>query len=86
MFLSSGCSLLRAGGFFCSLDVIYEGLGIGTSILQFLIKHFLLFFSCKFFSLQFLVTKPWLGSESVFRLKCWIRIRIRIHSTGKMAT
>jgi hypothetical protein len=25
MFLSAGCSLLRAEGFFCSLDVLYEG-------------------------------------------------------------
>ncbi len=29
MFLSAGCSLLRDKGFFCSLDVLYEGLGIG---------------------------------------------------------
>jgi hypothetical protein len=31
-----GCSLLRAEGFSCSLDVLYGGLGI--SKLQFLIK------------------------------------------------
>jgi hypothetical protein len=36
MFLSTGCSFLRAEGFFCSLGVLYGGLGI--SILQFLIK------------------------------------------------
>ncbi len=36
MFLSTGCSLLRAEGFSCSLGVLYEGLGI--SKLQFLIK------------------------------------------------
>jgi N-acetyl-anhydromuramyl-L-alanine amidase AmpD len=36
MFLSTGCSLLRAEGFSCSLGVIYGGLGI--SKLQFLIK------------------------------------------------
>jgi hypothetical protein len=36
MFLSSGCSLLRAEGFCCSLGVHYGGLGI--SKLQFLIK------------------------------------------------
>jgi hypothetical protein len=29
MFLSAGCSLLRAEGFFCILDVLYGGLGIG---------------------------------------------------------
>jgi hypothetical protein len=27
--LSAGCSLLRAEGFFCNLDVLYGGLGIG---------------------------------------------------------
>ena len=36
MFLSAGCSLLRAEGFSCSLSVLYGGLGI--SKLQFLIK------------------------------------------------
>jgi hypothetical protein len=29
MFISAGCSLLRAEGFFCNLDVLYGGLGIG---------------------------------------------------------
>ncbi len=28
MFLSTGCSLLRAEGFSCSLGVLYGGLGI----------------------------------------------------------
>jgi hypothetical protein len=36
MFLSTGCPLLRAEGFSCSLGVLYGGLGI--SKLQFLIK------------------------------------------------
>jgi hypothetical protein len=36
MFLSTGCSFLRAEGFSCSLGVLYRGLGI--SKLQFLIK------------------------------------------------
>jgi hypothetical protein len=36
MFLSTGCSLLTAEGFSCSLSVLYGGLGI--SKLQFLIK------------------------------------------------
>jgi hypothetical protein len=36
MFLSTGCSLLRAEGFSCSLAVLYGGLEI--SKLQFLIK------------------------------------------------
>ncbi len=55
MIWSGGCSLLRAEGFFCSLDVLYGGLGIGK--LQSLIKKILNFcFSCKFF-LRFSVTK-----------------------------
>jgi hypothetical protein len=33
---SAGCSLLRAEGFICNLDVLYVGLGIGN--LYFLIK------------------------------------------------
>jgi hypothetical protein len=36
MFLSTGCSLLRAEGFSSSLGVLYGGLAIGK--LQFLIK------------------------------------------------
>jgi hypothetical protein len=36
MFLSTGCSLLRAEGFSCSLGILYGGLGINK--LQFLIK------------------------------------------------
>jgi hypothetical protein len=36
MFLSTGCSLLRAEGFSCSLGFLYGGLGI--SKLQFLMK------------------------------------------------
>jgi hypothetical protein len=42
MFRSAGCSLLRAEGFFCSLDVLYGGLGIGK--LSFLIKKIFYFF------------------------------------------
>jgi hypothetical protein len=30
MFLSAECSFLRAEGFFCNLDVLYGGIGIGT--------------------------------------------------------
>ncbi len=36
LFLNTGCSLLRAEGFSCSLEIFYGGLGI--SELQFLIK------------------------------------------------
>ncbi len=70
MFWSLGWPLLRAEGFFCNLDILYGGLGIGK--LQFLIN---------FWSL-----KPRIrigfgsgsGSGLVFSLKCWIRIRIRM--------
>jgi hypothetical protein len=40
--LSNGCSLLRADGFSCSLEVIYGGLGI--SKFQFFIKKISIFF------------------------------------------
>ncbi len=43
MFSSAGCSLLRAEGFFCSLEILYGGLGI----VVFDIKN-LIFFSSKF--------------------------------------
>ncbi len=45
MFCSARCSLLRAEGFFCSLDVLSGGLGIGK--FKFLIKKF----CCKFLSI-----------------------------------
>ena len=67
MFLSTGCSLLRADSFSCSLGILYGGLGI--SKLQFLIKKIEIKFpSINFF--QFKVIKPWIR----------IRIRIRIKS------
>ncbi len=42
MFWSAGCSLLRAEGFFCHLNVFYGGLGIGK--LYFLMKDIYIFF------------------------------------------
>ncbi len=54
---------MRAEGFFCNLDILYGGLGIGK--LQFLIKKNLIFF------LQFLVIKA-LDPD-------WIRIQIGVH-------
>jgi hypothetical protein len=39
--------LLRAEGFFCNLDILYGGLGIGK--MQFLIKKNLIYFSAKIF-------------------------------------
>ncbi len=71
MFLSVGWPLLRAVGFFCNLDVLYGGLGIGK--LQFLIQIF--FFSAVIF-FHFLIIKA-LDPE-------WIRIRIRIGIQPKM--
>jgi hypothetical protein len=64
MFRSAECSLLRAEGFFCSLDVLYGGLGIGN--LQFLINFFS---AVNFF--QFFVIKT-LAPDWI-----WIRIGIR---------
>jgi hypothetical protein len=58
---------LRAEGFFCNLDVLYRGIGIGK--LQFLILKKLIFFSAVIF-FQFLVIKA-LDPD-------WIRIRIGI--------
>jgi hypothetical protein len=81
MFLRTGCSLLRAEGFSCSLGVLYGGLGI--SKLQFLIKKIEVKFpALNFFSIlghQTLDPDP--GSGSGIRIrnkkKCWIRIRIK---------
>jgi hypothetical protein len=57
MFLSTGCSLLRAEGFSCSLGFLYGGLGIIK--LQFLIKKIEIKFpAINFF--QFEVIKPWI--------------------------
>ncbi len=67
IFWSAGCSLLRAQSFSCSLDVLYEGLGI--SKLQFLIN-----FSCIFFLLHFLVIKtlyPDLELEMLDQYPVW---------------
>jgi hypothetical protein len=54
-FESAGCSLLRAEGFSCSLDVL------GISKLQFLIKKLSkIFYSCTSTFFQFWVRKPWI--------------------------
>ncbi len=62
MFWSAGCSLVRAEGFNCRLDVLYGGLGI--SKLQFFIKNIFTIFSCIFFSSIFGHQNP--GSISGF--------------------
>jgi hypothetical protein len=64
MFRSAGCSLLKAEGFFCNLDVLYGGLGKGK--LKFLIQKFF-FQAVNLF--QFLVIKT-LDPD-------WIRIDIQ---------
>jgi hypothetical protein len=62
MFLSTGCSLLRAEGFSCSLGVLYGGIGI--SKLLFLIKKIEIKFpAINFF--QFRSSNP--GSGSAIR-------------------
>ncbi len=63
MFGSAGCSLLRAEGFSCSLDVLYGGLG--KSKLKFLNKKIQTFFKAVNFS-NFWSSKPWIriGSGS----------------------
>jgi hypothetical protein len=66
MYLSTGCSLLRAEGFSCSLGVLYGGLGI--SKLQFLIKKIEIKFpAINFFSIlghQTLDPDPGSGSAT----------------------
>jgi hypothetical protein len=81
MFWSVGWPLLWAGGFFCNLDILYGGLGIGK--LQFLIKKKFNFCFQLLFFFNFWSLKPWIrigsGSGSVMasiRI-LWIRIRIR---------
>ncbi len=55
MFLSTGCSLLRAEGFSCSLGVLYGGLGISKQ--QVLIKKIEIKFSAiNFFQFQVIQT------------------------------
>jgi hypothetical protein len=61
MFWSAGCSLLRAEGFFYSLEVFYGGLGI--SKLQFLIRKILIIFSAVNFS-NFWSSKSWIWIRS----------------------
>ena len=60
MFFSTGCSLLRAEGFSCSLGVLYGGLGI--SKLQFLIKKIKIKFPISILGHQTLDPDPESGS------------------------
>ncbi len=57
MFLSTGCSILRAEGFSCSFGVLYGGLGIIK--LQFSIKKIEIKFPAIHF-FQFYVIEPWI--------------------------
>ncbi len=70
MFLTAGCPLLRAEGFFCSLDVLLEAWGkVNCNII-----FFKFFYNCKFFPIFGHQTWSLIGPGSVFSLKCWIRI------------
>ncbi len=73
MFWSAGCSVLRIEGFFCNLDVLYGGLGIGK----------LYFLKKKFWKKSFVKTLDPDPDRYLFSLKYWIRIsviRIRIRN------
>jgi hypothetical protein len=75
IFWSAGCSLLRAEGFFCGLDVLYGAQRI--SKFQFWSKQEKKNSAVLF--INFGPSKPWI------HLKCWIRIQvqwIRIHNTA----
>ncbi len=61
MFWSAGCSLLRAEGFSCSLDVLYGGLGI--SKLQFLMQKISSFFQLYCLAIKTL-DPDWIGIGS----------------------
>jgi hypothetical protein len=56
MFSNAECSLLRAEGFSCSLNVLYGGLGINK--LQYLINKVKQIFSRNFFNMW--SSKPWI--------------------------
>ncbi len=76
MFWSAGCSLLRAEGFFCSLEVLSGGLRDRYLNCSFWSKDFIfIFYGCKFFPI-FIHQNPGSGFGSVFSLKRCIRIRI----------
>ncbi len=77
MFRSTGCSLLRAEGFSCSLCVLYGGLGITK--LQFFLSKNIQFFSALYF-FNFWSSKSWIQNWIRIRNQenSWIRIRIRI--------
>ncbi len=74
IFWSAGCSLSRAEGFPVAGGVLFGGLRV--SKLQFLIKKEKNLCSC-LFSI-FGHPNAGLVSGSGFKLKCWIRVRIRI--------
>ncbi len=48
MFWSAGCSLLVTEGFFCKLDVLYVGLGIGVVNCSFYLKKYNIFSAVNF--------------------------------------
>jgi hypothetical protein len=73
----TGCSLLWAEGFSCSLDIYYEDLGI--SKLQLMIKKIHIFFIRKFLK-EFLVIRTLGPGPQCSDLKCWIRIHVETYA------
>ncbi len=71
MFWSTGCSLLRAEGFSCILDVLYGGIGIRK--LQYLISK-------KLFFKKFLLSKPPDPDRFRIRIRIDLQCRIRIET------
>ncbi len=74
-FQSAGCSLMRAGGFSCCLDVLHGSLGI--NILNFFFFNNLDFFCC------FSCHQIQIRSTLLIDLKYWIRIRIAKNADPK---
>ncbi len=71
--LSTGCSLLRAEGFSCSLDVLFGGLEKQFAIFDKKNLEKKIFRSIFFFN--FWSSKPWIRIQIRIRihLNCWIR-------------
>jgi hypothetical protein len=68
IFLRAGCSVLRVEGFSCSLDVLYEGLGISKLLLLIkkrYLKKFKLYFFLQFLVIETLDTDPYPDPDSL---------------------
>ncbi len=80
MFWRVGWPLLRAEGFFCNLDILYGGLGIGK--LQFLIKKNLTLFSAVIF-FKVLVIKALDPDRIRIRIRIGLSLKLRIRIRKK---